>query len=130
MNFFELPSDVLTKIFEYDSTYRGVYSKTLKEMLDINDVLTALVMQTDPTFGSSQNLDTCFYTIAHAFPKSQLVAAYRVHVRRSIPKRGITKPDLVQRLFWKLYPVIRPLYYNDLIASNDDTDTDSDSDSD
>ena len=95
-------------------------------MLDINDVLASLILETDPIFGRSQNLENCFYTVADAFTKSQLIAAYRVHVRRALPKRGSTKAAMVERLYWKLYPVIQPLHYREnantveIIVDSDD----------
>jgi hypothetical protein len=129
MKLFDLPTDVLCKIFEFDDTYRLMYNRVLKEMLDINDVLASLILETDPIFGRSQNLENCFYTVADAFTKSQLTAAYRVHVRRALPKRGSTKAAMVERLYWKLYPVIQPLHYREN-ANTVEIIVDSDSDSD
>ena len=47
MKLFDLPTDVLCKIFEFDDTYRLMYNRVLKEMLDINDVLASLILETN-----------------------------------------------------------------------------------
>jgi hypothetical protein len=116
---YDLPQDVLGHIFEYDDSIRNhIYSKVITEMMDNNEVLAALVLDTDPFFRVSSRIDVCLDGIAKNFHKKQLVGAYKQHVRKRLPQRGITKRRIVQRLYEKLLPVIEPLYYRD---EDDDT---------